>query len=185
MSANAIVRTTTMIANRKRKVFLRALAEGRSVAESGRAAGYTDARALRRYRKENEIFADEWAEAVETGVDRLEEEALRRAKDGVLEPTFYKGGIVGHTRKFSDSLMMFLLRGAKPERYRENVHGGQLNVNFGVMVMPGGSDNEEEWEAKTVEMHGKQKLIELPAKPTENAMLRSKKSRIEKIERGD
>jgi hypothetical protein len=62
------------------------------------------------------------------GVDALEEEALRRGVEGVLEPVWYNGEIVGHRRKYSDNLLMFMLKGRRPETFRDNAsveHSGQ------------------------------------------------------------
>jgi hypothetical protein len=50
-------------------------------------------------------------------------EARRRAIDGVEEPVFHRGKVVGHVNKFSDSLLTKLLEASDPERYgkRSNV----------------------------------------------------------------
>ena len=37
------------------------------------------------------------------------------------EPVFYQGQVVGHIRKYSDNLLMFLLKAHWPEKFRENV----------------------------------------------------------------
>jgi hypothetical protein len=66
-------------------------------------------------------FAREWDEAVEFGTDELEEEARRRAFTGVDEPVFYQGEVCGEVRKYSDTLLIFLLKGRRPDRYRERV----------------------------------------------------------------
>ncbi len=62
----------------------------------------------------------------------LEDEARRRAYDGWLEPVFHKGVKVGTVRKFSDTLLIVLLKAHKPEKYRENIKmdvSGDLNVS--------------------------------------------------------
>ena len=51
----------------------------------------------------------------------LEAEARRRTAIGVDEPVFYQGQVVGHIRKYSDNLLMFLLKAHWPEKFRENV----------------------------------------------------------------
>src|SRR5437763_16861692 len=51
--------------------------------------------------------------------EALEDEARRRAKEGVEEIVYFQGTPCGVKRVYSDSLMQFLLRGAFPERYRE------------------------------------------------------------------
>ena len=38
-----------------------------------------------------------------------------------LEPIYYKGELVGHVRKYSDALMMFLLKAHRPDKYRDNI----------------------------------------------------------------
>ncbi len=37
----------------------------------------------------------------------------------MLEPVFYKGKAIAAVRKFSDTLLIFMLKGAKPEKYRD------------------------------------------------------------------
>lgn len=51
--------------------------------------------------------------------DRLEAEIYRRAMEGVEEPVYQQGRMVGTIRKFSDLLLIFAAKGAMPERYRE------------------------------------------------------------------
>lgn len=49
--------------------------------------------------------------------DFIEGEAVRRATEGVLEPVFYQGEKCGAVRRYSDGVMMTLLRGFKPQKY--------------------------------------------------------------------
>ncbi len=51
--------------------------------------------------------------------DRLESEARRRAVAGVNEPVYYQGEVVGTVKKHSDTLLIFLLKGAMPDKYRD------------------------------------------------------------------
>lgn len=60
-----------------------------------------------------------FAEAQLEANDRLESEARRRAVSGVEEPVWYQGEIVGTVRKHSDTLLIFLMKGANPEKYRD------------------------------------------------------------------
>ena len=69
--------------------------------------------------KKNPEFLERVKAAQEEAAELLEEEALRRAKDGWEEPVWFQGAQVGTVRKFSDSLAMFLLKGSKPDKYRE------------------------------------------------------------------
>jgi hypothetical protein len=64
-------------------------------------------------------YAAAFVEAHEAAGDRLEAEAHRRAVQGVKEPVYQGGERVGYIQKFSDTLLIFLLKGARPEKYRE------------------------------------------------------------------
>lgn len=79
-------------------------------------------------------YAAAFADAREGAADRLEREAVRRARDGVAEPVFHKGEVVGHVQRYSDTLLIFLLKGLRPEKYRERYdvqgkvqHEGRVN----------------------------------------------------------
>ena len=71
------------------------------------------------WKSEDAEFADKWEEAVEQGTEELEQEARRRAFNGVDEPVFYQGETCGTVRKYSDTLLIFLLKGRRPEKYRD------------------------------------------------------------------
>jgi hypothetical protein len=49
--------------------------------------------------------------------DELESIAVERATVGWLEPVHYQGKVCGHITRYSDGLLMFLLRGMMPEKY--------------------------------------------------------------------
>jgi hypothetical protein len=61
-----------------------------------------------RWRADHAAFAAAWTEAVERGTDALEDEAVRRAVEGVLKPVFHQGKRVGTQRIFSDALPLGL-----------------------------------------------------------------------------
>jgi len=84
---------------KKRRSFLTALAAGHSgtaachLSRLGRTAAYA-------WRNDDPVFAAEWLDAAEAGIDLLEDEARRRAMAG------------------SDLLLIFLLRNRRPDVYR-------------------------------------------------------------------
>lgn len=51
-------------------------------------------------------------------MDSLEDAAIRRARDGVLEPQYFKGELQGYVRKYSDGLLTFMLTHGRPDKYR-------------------------------------------------------------------
>lgn len=106
------------------KAFLAALAETGIVTRAAEAAG-VETSTVYSLREVDEAFADAWRIARESAADRMEAEALRRAVDGVDEPVFGSGGVgvgsvkVGSIRRYSDTLLIFLLKGIRPDKYRE------------------------------------------------------------------
>ncbi len=65
-------------------------------------------------------FALRWDEAIEEAVGSLEEEVWRRGMEGVKEPVFYRGRKVGEIRRYSDGLLILLLKAHRPRKYRDN-----------------------------------------------------------------
>ncbi len=83
-------------------------------------AGLTRSRAYQ-WRTEDEAFAKAWDEAVEEGTDRMEDEAYRRAVQGTTKPVYQQGRKVGEVQEFSDTLMIFMLKGRRPEKFKDRV----------------------------------------------------------------
>lgn len=100
--------------------FLKTLAATGNVTRAASRAGISRSAAYAEYKKST-TFADAWDEAIEIGMDRLEEEARRRAYRGTKKPVFYKGFEVGAIREYSDTLMIFLLKGGRPEKYADRL----------------------------------------------------------------
>lgn len=75
-------------------------------------------------------YAKAFEEAKIAATDALVAEARRRATQGVEEAVYYKGEVVGTIRKYSDSLLIFLMKGAMPETYRERyeISGGKKPI---------------------------------------------------------
>lgn len=84
-------------------------------------AAKIDRSAAYRAKDDDPEFAARWDEALQIAVDRLEAEAWRRAVDGVDEPVFQKGQQVGAIRRYSDQLMLTLLKAHNPDKFRDKV----------------------------------------------------------------
>jgi hypothetical protein len=66
---------------------------------------------------------------VAEGVDRLEDEAHRRAVEGYNpRPVYHKGKKVGEIREYSDSLLALLLKSRRPEVYARGDKAPTQNV---------------------------------------------------------
>lgn len=121
-------------AQRKAKqAFLDAFSKCGNVLRSCEAAGI--GRATHYYWLEKDPdYVERYKIAETDAVDVLEKEAHRRAHDGLLRKKFTKSGepiIDPETgeqyveREYSDTLLIFLLKGLRPERYRERYeHSG-------------------------------------------------------------
>lgn len=75
--------------------------------------------------------------------DVLEQEARRRATTGWDEPVFHNGEECGVKRKFSDTLLIFLMKGAMPDKYRDNSkveHVGNVDVGPVLVLPPDGTE---------------------------------------------
>ena len=92
-----------------------------------------------RWPENDEEFAQRWNDAVEAGIDRLEDVAIRRARDGVKRPVFYMGQVVGYVQEYRDGLLKFLLEAKRPAVYRSR------NIN---VMRPDGGDGvlEVRWK---------------------------------------
>jgi hypothetical protein len=100
-----------------KRPFLEALAETANVSLACRLAG-VGRRTVYSWRAADPEFAKAWGAALEIGCDALEDEAVRRALSGVEEPVFYQGTRRGTIRKYSDQLLMFLLKARRPEKFK-------------------------------------------------------------------
>jgi hypothetical protein len=86
-----------------------------------------------RQRDTDPEFAAAWDAALDEAVDSLEAEGWRRARDGTLKPVFQGGEKCGEIREYSDTLLIFLLKGHRPARFRETVrqeqqHSGEVLI---------------------------------------------------------
>ena len=104
----------------RKAAFLAAFVQSCSITRSAAAAGvcremhYEWLDTDRKYRAAFDL-------AREKAGDILEDEAVRRAHQGTLKPVYYVGQLCGAIREYSDGLLQMLLKGARPERYREKV----------------------------------------------------------------
>jgi len=109
----------TNVTAKKKERFLQELVEaGGNVTEACELACLPRKTAYE-HREKDLVFAEAWDQAAEKGIDKLEDEARRRAFSGVLEPVFHKGACVDFVRKYSDVLLIFLLKGHR-SKYKEH-----------------------------------------------------------------
>lgn len=101
----------------QRESFIEALSRSANIRASAAAAGISRDTAYR-WKREDPEFSAAWDTALEDAIDTLEEEAWRRAT-AIEEP--------------SDTLLIFLLKGNRKEKYRERHDvktSGSVQVNL-------------------------------------------------------
>jgi hypothetical protein len=136
-----------------RNAFLAELRGGRSPSMAAKVAGIDRSTAYL-WRRTDEEFRKQWADAVEEGIDLLEDEAKRRGIEGVLKPVYYMGEVVGEVREYSDALLALLLKGLRASVYAPNNR----------VELTGADGRPIEIQALTEEQAAK-RLLELGVKP--------------------
>jgi hypothetical protein len=101
--------------------FLDALAKFGVVSYAAESAGihYTTAY---KARERNPKFSADWDASIETAIGAMEKEAYRRAVKGTTVPVgWFQGAPGGYVQEYSDTLIIFLLKANRPEKYRETI----------------------------------------------------------------
>lgn len=110
--------------------FLAGLADGLSVTGAA-ALAVVNRKTVYDWRHADPEFAAAWEDAVEAGTDKLEDEAWRRAYAGYDKPLVSQGKVVGTYLEYSDTLMVKLLQGRRPQKFKDRVqneHTGHVGV---------------------------------------------------------
>lgn len=145
-------RTRHVWTPKKKAEFCEALAVGMTVATAADAVKMSRSGAYRQ-REVDPEFAAAWGEAYETSTELLEAEALQRAmgrdevvgvdKDG--QPIFIK--------KYSDLLLIFLLKARRPEAYRERVNAiPRMETRVVIDLVPVEKDPNRPGQLRVVKM---------------------------------
>jgi transposase-like protein len=117
----------------KRAAFVSALIEtGGNVCKAAKVVGL-GRESLYQHRAKNEAFRIEWDAAVERSTDVLLGEAMRRAVKGVRKPIYQQAKRVGYVQEYSDSLLMFLIKGRRPE-FKDSARVEINNANTNTQV---------------------------------------------------
>lgn len=114
---------TPRLSRDRQQRFLAALADAGDVSAAATTAGVSKVR-VDEIRKLDAEFSAEWETAQRIWADKLEQEARRRAVEGVREPLVSDGKIVRDDdgqpiviRRYSDELLLAFLRSHRPEKF--------------------------------------------------------------------
>lgn len=125
---------------RRKKAFLNHFAQYGNITQAARHAGI-DRVTVYRWQEHDERFLHAFRDAEIQSTEMLEAEARRRAVDGVesRSPVYHKGELVNTIveTKYSDTLLIFLLKARNPAKYRDNSRveltgkdGGPIDVDL-------------------------------------------------------
>ncbi len=89
--------------------------------------------------KTDPIYAEVYRKQHDRSMEVLEDECLRRAVHGIEEPVFHGGKEVGTRLKYSDNLLMFLMKKRDPA-YKDNFQqqvgiwskDGNVSIEFNI-----------------------------------------------------
>jgi hypothetical protein len=116
----------------KKKTFLAAFAETGNISAASRLSG-VDRKNHYDWMKDDPDYPTMFIDADKQAAEALETEARRRAVQGTNKPVFYKGEECGTVKEYSDTLLIFLMKGAMPDKYSERFQG-TMDVNVTVDV---------------------------------------------------
>ena len=108
----------------KKGAFLEAYITCGMITKSAKAAGVSR-KTHYEWMKLDDNYNKAFKEAERIAADMLEEEAVRRARDGVVQGIYHQGKEVATKLVYSDLLLMFLLKGNKPSKFKDRVETSQ------------------------------------------------------------
>lgn len=132
------------IADHTKRAFLAAYAHTGRLVRAAKAA-QCNWRMHYYWLKVDPHYAEKFAEAKQMAGDFLEDEAIRRATEGVTRTIFFKDTPIAEETDYSDTLLIFLLKGAKPEQYKDRFqveHKGAVELLHKLRDLPGLSEDE-------------------------------------------
>ena len=102
------------------------------------------------YKKIDDYLKEQYEIAKERSTTVLIDEAIRRAHSGVDEPVYFQGVVAGHIRRYSDTLLKFLIEGQDPNysKKMQLQHTGavQFTVKYEEEIEETNKDSESDEE---------------------------------------
>lgn len=133
----------------RQRRFIEALADTGSVEAAARAVDMAERGAYELRRQPGaEGFRAAWEAALAIGVQRIEDVAMNRALNGVEEPVYSYGKLVGTRQRYNDRLLMFILRNRAPDRFAAGGGPRGLNAVSQMQLDQLRAQWRKEWEAE-------------------------------------
>lgn len=102
---------------------------------------------------EDEVYAEAFEQAKAQAGETLEAEAIRRAMKGTRKGIYHLGVRTSYEMVYSDTLLIFLMKGNMPEKYRER-------ISQEVSGPGGGPIQTQEIEATNEELDALARMVE-------------------------
>lgn len=115
------------VSHHKKRSFLLALTVTPNLTVCCRAAGISYPTMYNWAKAGDEVYNEAYEIARDLGIKAAEAEAWKRATDGTIEDVYgalgnnQGSGVVGQRRVKSDTMLIFMLKGAAPRKYRDNL----------------------------------------------------------------
>ncbi|MCR9180632.1 MAG: hypothetical protein NXH71_10430 [Erythrobacteraceae bacterium] len=136
----------------RQRGFIEALADTGSVAAACKSVDMSERGAYHLRRQPGaESFREAWLVALDLGMQRIEDVAMDRALNGVEEPLYSYGALIGTRTRYNDRLLMFMLRNRASERFGARIDGGSARGLNAVGKMEAERLKQQwrkEWEAE-------------------------------------
>lgn len=136
---DARVRAGNTIRHPKKRAFLAAYVRTASIVRAAQTAKI-DRSDHYDWMKKDPAYAEAFDKSKDVAAQTLEDEAVRRAHQGCAKAVYHQGKRVGIVTEYSDTLLIFLLKGLRPEKYRERyehsatiAHSGQVDIRAAIM----------------------------------------------------
>ncbi len=129
MGKRKTIGRSIVIRHAKKRAYLKALEQTGAITVAADAAGISRV-TPQDWRAKDPVFVEAEQVALSNFADRLEREAVRRAIRGIRKKKFTGRGeavIDPETgdqyieREFSDTLLIFMLKGARPDKYKDRL----------------------------------------------------------------
>lgn len=130
---------TKLTLKRKAELLERITLNGGNVSAACRACKITR-QVIYQLASDDPEFKAKFTEAIDRGIDTMEDEAKRRAFNGTLEPIFYLGKKIASKRVYSDQLMALMLKAHRKKYVERQEHtgpdGAPLSPGMVQFIMP-------------------------------------------------
>lgn len=130
------------VINRRQRAFLVGYVRSLGIRSAARLSGVSR-QSHYEWMRGDPLYREHFHRARTILADAAEEEVCRRAYHGYDTPVVYRGEIKGYYKSYSDSLAMFMLKGLRPEVYRDSAGAafeGPTRINITVLHKENNAD---------------------------------------------